>query len=260
VLRWTISREPCPASTADVTVTVNPAPTPATTGGPQTVATNGTTTSLGGNTPSVGTGQWSIVSGGTGVFAPNGATPGATFPHTGGAGPVVLRWTITSASCPASTADVLVTIHAADASTRLFNLTPCRLVDTRDPAGPLGGPAIGAGQTRVFPLVGVCGIPTGAVALVLNVTGVTPAAAGSFALFPGNGTFADTASVAFMTGKTRAAAGISKLATDGSGTLSVRNSAPAAVDLILDVSGYFAPVAAGGKVEPSGNPGGARGE
>ena len=260
VLRWTISREPCPASTADVTVTVNPAPTSATTGGPQTVATNGTTTSLGGNTPSVGTGQWSIVSGGTGVFAPNGATPGATFTHTGGAGPVVLRWTITSASCPASTADVLVTIHAADASTRLFNLTPCRLVDTRDPAGPLGGPAIGAGQTRVFPLVGVCGIPTGAVALVLNVTGVTPAAAGSFALFPGNGTFADTASVAFMTGKTRAAAGISKLATDGSGTLSVRNSAPAAVDLILDVSGYFAPVAAGGKVEPSGNPGGARGE
>ncbi|MBK9964142.1 MAG: hypothetical protein IPP07_04275 [Holophagales bacterium] len=185
VLRWTISREPCPASTADVTVTVNPAPTSATTGGPQTVATNGTTTSLGGNTPSVGTGQWSIVSGGTGVFAPNGATPGATFTHTGGAGPVVLRWTITSASCPASTADVLVTIHAADASTRLFNLTPCRLVDTRDPAGPLGGPAIGAGQTRVFPLVGVCGIPTGAVALVLNVTGVTPAAAGSFAPLPG---------------------------------------------------------------------------
>src|SRR5204862_505694 len=80
-----------------------------TTGGPQTICALDTTTGLGGNTPTTGTGAWSIVSGGTGTFTPDAATPNATFTHATGAGPVLLRWTISNA-CSSSTADVTVTI------------------------------------------------------------------------------------------------------------------------------------------------------
>src|SRR5204862_112276 len=98
--------------TADVTVTLSPPPTTATTGGPQSICALGTSTGLGGNTPTEGTGAWSIVSGGTGTFAPDAATPNATFTHATGAGPIVLRWTISNA-CASSTADVTVTILPA---------------------------------------------------------------------------------------------------------------------------------------------------
>src|SRR5204863_264266 len=86
-------------------------PTTATAGGPQSICALGTTTGLGGNTPVAGTGAWSVVSGGTGTFAPDAATPNATFTHSAGAGPLVLRWTISNA-CGSTTADVTVTIAA----------------------------------------------------------------------------------------------------------------------------------------------------
>jgi subtilisin-like proprotein convertase family protein len=112
VLRWTITgTAPCAPSMADVTVTINQPPTAATAGGGQTICAGGTTTGLGGNAPAVGTGAWSIVSGGTGTFSPSSASPNATFAHTGGAGPVVLRWTITNGSCAASTAQVSIAIN-----------------------------------------------------------------------------------------------------------------------------------------------------
>ncbi|MBK8500279.1 MAG: proprotein convertase P-domain-containing protein [Flavobacteriales bacterium] len=112
-LRWTITgTPPCANSTADVIVTISQPPTTATVGGDQTICANGTTTGLGGNTPTVGSGSWSVVSGGTGTFAPDAITPNATFTHTSGAGPVVLRWTISNSPCTASAADVTITISA----------------------------------------------------------------------------------------------------------------------------------------------------
>ncbi|MBI4748124.1 MAG: hypothetical protein HY774_06515 [Acidobacteria bacterium] len=111
IVRWTISNSPCTASSATVTITITQAPTTATVGGPQTICVNGTTTGLGGNTPTVGTGTWSIDSGGTGTFNPNATTPNATFTHTGGAGPVTVRWTISNSPCTASSATVVITIN-----------------------------------------------------------------------------------------------------------------------------------------------------
>ena len=49
-------------------------------------------------------------------------------------------------------------------------LTPCRVLDTRLAAGPLGGPALQAGIARSFGLTGVCFIPAGAVAVSVNAT------------------------------------------------------------------------------------------
>jgi hypothetical protein len=148
VLRWTISNAPCTASTADVTITVNPAPTTATVGGAQTICASGTTTGLGGNTPSSGTGQWSVVSGGTGTFSPNATTPGATFTHTGGTGPVVLRWTISRAPCTASTADVTVTVNPAPTAATVGGP---QAICTNGRTANLGGntPTVGTGRWTV---------------------------------------------------------------------------------------------------------------
>ena len=65
VLRWTISNPPCTASTDDVTVTFSQNPTVANAGADQTGSAlcGLTSTTLAGNTPSAGTGTWSIVSG-----------------------------------------------------------------------------------------------------------------------------------------------------------------------------------------------------
>lgn len=99
----------CTANKA-VVVTVNQPPTTATVGGAQTICALGTTAGLGGNTPTIGTGSWSVVSGGTGTFS-SATDTNATFTHLTGAGPVVLRWTIVNAPCTASTADVTVTLN-----------------------------------------------------------------------------------------------------------------------------------------------------
>jgi hypothetical protein len=98
-------------SQGDATITVSYPPTPATVGGPQTICARSATAALGGNTPTSGVGQWSVVSGGFGTFLPDALTPGARFQHTQGSGPVVLRWTITSAACNlSSSANVTITI------------------------------------------------------------------------------------------------------------------------------------------------------
>jgi hypothetical protein len=147
VLRWTISNPPCTDSTAQVTITVNQAPTPATVGSNQTICALGTTTGLGGNTPTTGTGTWSVVSGGTGTFS-NIHTPNATFTHTSGAGPVVLRWTISNPPCSDSTAQVTITVNQAPTPATVgSNQTICALGTTTGLGG--NAPTTGTGTWTV---------------------------------------------------------------------------------------------------------------
>ena len=125
----------------------------------------------------------------------------------------------------------------------LHTLTPCRLVDTRNAAGTLGGPALEPGPSRrVFPVAGVCGIPTTARAISVNLTVTQPAAPGALRVFPGDTSDAWTpvsTSISFGVQKTRANNSICLLSRDGTGSLAVRNDAPGTVHFILDVNGYF---------------------
>ncbi len=125
------------------------------------------------------------------------------------------------------------------ASTRFYTLTPCRLVDTRNAAGPYGGPALATAQRRVFVAAGQCGIPAGAVAVAANVTVVNPAAGGSFSLYPGNGLPLGTSSLNFNAADVRAGATILELATDGTGSFGVSNNSSGTSQLVVDVNGYF---------------------
>ncbi|MEZ4931472.1 MAG: choice-of-anchor D domain-containing protein [Saprospiraceae bacterium] len=80
-------------------------PTPANAGPDQNVCA--TTATLAGNTPTVGTGSWSLVSGSGTVTTPGSPTSGVTGL---GVGANVFRWTIDAGnSCPNSTDDVTIT-------------------------------------------------------------------------------------------------------------------------------------------------------
>ena len=123
--------------------------------------------------------------------------------------------------------------------TGFFTLTPCRVLDTRNANGPLGGPALIPTLSRTFNFSGVCGIPPGAKSVSLNVTVVSPAAAGQLELFPGDAFSFGTNSLSFSMGVTRANNAVLGLAVDGSGSIGFRNASPGNLHVIADVNGYF---------------------
>jgi hypothetical protein len=126
--------------------------------------------------------------------------------------------------------------------TKLYTVSPCRIADTRNPAGAFGGPALAAGPSqRVFAIAGHCGVPATARSVVANLTVTQPASSGSIAVSPGDETPSGTTALSFPAGTTRADNAILKLSADALGQVSVRNNASGTVHFILDVSGYFAP-------------------
>ena len=118
-------------------------------------------------------------------------------------------------------------------------ITSCRAVDTRGPAGPNGGPALGANEVRIFTIAGTCGIPANALGLVVNLTVVNPAAQGYAQLFAGDAPVPPTTVLGFKARNTRAGFAFVALASDGSGTVALANGSAGSADYILDVEGYF---------------------
>jgi uncharacterized repeat protein (TIGR01451 family) len=145
----------------------------------------------------------------------------------------------------ASTTDPVSANDSATASTALirvqgfYALPPCRLADTRGASGvPIGGPALQAGQVRLFNVRELCGLPGNAFAISYNVTITGPTSAGNLRVFPG-ATPSFSSAINYISGQTRANNGIVPLAADG--TLGVRcDQASGTTQFILDVNGYFA--------------------
>ena len=104
VLKWTISSGTCPSSSSTVTITGVASPTVANAGGSGSVC--GTSTTLAGNSPTVGTGLWSLISGSGTITTPTANNSGVTGL---GAGANVFQWTISNAPCPASSSQVTLT-------------------------------------------------------------------------------------------------------------------------------------------------------
>jgi hypothetical protein len=135
----------------------------------------------------------------------------------------------------------VVNLDAPPAGADFYTLPPCRVLDTRNPTGAYGGPALSAGAERSFALAGRCGIPAGARALSVNVTVTAPTQAGFVRAWPGGLTAPTTSLINFSAGQVRANNAILPLAADGQGTVTVQAGLAAAgsVQLILDVNGYF---------------------
>jgi hypothetical protein len=174
-------------------------------------------------------GQGIAVDGAGGVYVA-GQTSSATFPGVGG-----------GAIQPANGggSDAFVT-KIAQPGLDFFTVQPCRLIDTRNADGPLGGPALQPNATRTFVLTGVCGVPSSAKAVSLNATVTQPAAGGDLRLLPGDQSILPVVStINYALGQTRANNAIAVLAFDGSGGLKVKVDSAGTVHFVLDVTGYF---------------------
>lgn len=135
----------------------------------------------------------------------------------------------------------------ADGPFDFFTLTPCRVVDTRSPIGPQGGPKLNANTTRNFPIVPLCGVPSNAAAIAMNVTVVSPTDLGDLRIWPAGQPIPLASVINWVSSDFAVANGaIIALGNDGLGNhLSVHCDMPPAstgqVHLVIDVTGYFAP-------------------
>ena len=104
------------SSAATLTVTAGTVPTTANAGPDQTVTADATT--LAGNTPDVGTGAWSVVSGTATITTPSSPTSGVTGLA---AAPSIatLRWTTTNGSCTSTDDMVIIRYCAAGTNTAI---------------------------------------------------------------------------------------------------------------------------------------------
>ena len=124
-----------------------------------------------------------------------------------------------------------------------YPLTPCRIADTRNPTGPLGGPSISSNTSRAFPVQsGSCHIPSTAQAYSLNVTAVPHGTLGYLTTWPTGQSQPVVSTLNAPTGAVTANAAIVPAGTGGNISVFVSNTA----DVVLDVNGYFAPPATGG--------------
>ena len=124
-----------------------------------------------------------------------------------------------------------------------YPLTPCRIADTRNVTGPLGGPFISGGGSRAFPILSSgCSIPSTAKAYSLNVTAVPHKTLNYLTTWPTGETQPYVSTLNSSTGAITANAAIVPAGTSGEISVYVHDDA----DVILDVNGYFAPPATGG--------------
>ena len=159
------------------------------------------------------------------------------------------KLTATTPAYPAATVDVTVTnpdtgvgtlpesFTFTPPATKFYTLTPCRAADTRASNGPLGGPALSAGQTRAFTLTGVCGVPATAKGISLNITSADATRVGNLRLYPGTEPPPLSNAISFVPNKNRA-----NNVTVGltGGVVSVLNEQPTGtVNLIIDINGYY---------------------
>jgi hypothetical protein len=126
---------------------------------------------------------------------------------------------------------------------QFFPLTPCRVADTRDATGALGGPSLASATGRAFPVQSSgCSVPSTAKAYSLNVTAVPHESLGFLTVWPTGENQPVVSTLNATTGAVTANAAIVPAGTGGDVSIYVSDAS----DVILDINGYFAPPATGG--------------
>jgi hypothetical protein len=123
-----------------------------------------------------------------------------------------------------------------------FPLPPCRVADTRNPSGQLGGPLLQNGQQRNFPVLQAtaCNIPSAAQAYSLNFTALPKNGQplGYLTVWPTGQAQPQVSTLNAPTGTITANAAIVPAGTSGAiQTYAYGNN----TDLLIDINGYFAP-------------------
>ena len=133
--------------------------------------------------------------------------------------------------------NLVVTPPAAPPTgTSLYLVAPCRVIDTRGPDGPFGGPAVAHLGMRTVQLTGVCGIPASAKAVAVNLTAVTPTTSGFLSIFPGGTAWPGNSTINYRMGKTRANNTIAVVSALGQITILNNGTLQ---HFLVDVTGYF---------------------
>lgn len=123
-----------------------------------------------------------------------------------------------------------------------YPLAPCRVFDTRNAIGPLGGPSMVANQQRDFPIQNACGIPSTAQAYSLNFTVVPQGPFGFLSVWPSGQSQPLVSTLNAIGGQVTANAAVVPAGVGGDITSFVTDD----TDLIADINGYFAPAGPGG--------------
>ncbi|MGA2370374.1 MAG: putative Ig domain-containing protein [Candidatus Korobacteraceae bacterium] len=117
-------------------------------------------------------------------------------------------------------------------------VTPCRVADTRKAPGQFGGPTMGPGTERDFPVpLSACSIPDTATAYSLNVTVVPWGSLNYLTIWPTGQQQPVVSTLNSYDGRTKANAAIVPAGTNGAVSVYVTDK----TDVILDIDGYFAP-------------------
>jgi hypothetical protein len=117
---------------------------------------------------------------------------------------------------------------------------PVRLLDSRSGTGIGLTGRFDSGTPRQLPIAGVSGIPGDALAITANVTVVGQTAAGYVSVTPTSEASPSTSTINFPTKDVRANGLTAKL-DGGSIWLVYKATTGATTDLVLDVTGYYAP-------------------
>jgi hypothetical protein len=178
-----------------------------------------------------------VVTGGGSITTPAQAVSGIDVSGLD-RGTLTLSVTLTDAAGNTGAAATDTVVKNSAPATDYYTLAPCRVLDTREPEGPYGGPALAAGAVRVFALAGQCDIPATARAVSVNVTATAATAAGHLRLYPAGAALPNVSAVNYVPGLTRANNAVVPLSAQGE--LAVYcNQASGTAHVLLDVTGYF---------------------
>ena len=191
-------------------------------------------------------------------WSSNGATSFDVFLGTSSAPSQVATTNLTSYTPPAGLSpgttyywQIVAVNRAGTASSAVWSFTtgfvvsglqfipvpPCRVADTRNVAGPFGGPTLTAGSTRSFAIPqSACNIPATALAYSLNVTVVPQGPLPYLTLWPAGLAQPGVSTLNSNGGTVVANAAIVPAGTGGG----VSVFAAGKTDVILDIDGYFA--------------------
>jgi hypothetical protein len=158
----------------------------------------------------------------------------ATFAAQNAAGTTMTA----TATIALNTSEFSACLTAAPQPMAYFPLPPCRLVDTRDPNGPFGGPALAANSERTFVVTGSCGVPSSALAVSFNIAVTLESAFGDLRIFPAGTPLPLVSAINYRPFKTRSDDAVIGLGAAGDVTVHV-DQPSGTVHLILDVDGYF---------------------
>ena len=127
---------------------------------------------------------------------------------------------------------------------RFVPVPPCRVADTRNLAGPLGGPAMAGDSSRDFPILqSSCGIPATATAYSLNFTVVPQHILGYLTVWPSGNARPMVSTLNALSGAITANAAIVPAGTAGNISVYVTDT----TDVVADINGYFGPPGPGGQ-------------